>query len=122
MINKALLFMFFCFLLTACSGSDGDVRDIPAPDSNNPEIRLKADVWQMMEGTRATTYDNAALQSNGFKCAVYEINTITPYIASVNVNWGGSGWAFSDGSHEWHPDGTPCYKCCPAYGLQNNAA
>lgn len=60
----------------------------------------------MMEGTRATTYDNAALQSNGFKCAVYEINTITPYIASVNVNWGGSGWAFSDGSHEWHPDGT----------------
>lgn len=122
MINKALLFMFFCFLLAACSGSDGDVRDIPAPDSNNPEIRLKADVWQMMEGTRATTYDNAeALQSetSGFTCYAYTANSTTVNtdagINGSNVKWNStnSAWEFQDGPdpHRWPDSGSLDFFC-----------
>ena len=122
MINKALLFMFFCFLLTACSGSDGDVRDIPAPDSNNPEIRLKADVWQMMEGTRATTYDNAAAlqgEESGFTCYAYnanstEVNTDAG-INGSNVKWNStnSAWEFQDGPdpHRWPASGDLDFFC-----------
>ena len=122
MINKALLLMFFCFLLAACSGSDGDVRDIPAPDSNNPEIRLKADVWQMMEGTRATTYDNAeALQSetSGFTCYAYTANSTTVNtdagINGSNVKWNStnSAWEFQDGPdpHRWPSSGDLDFFC-----------
>lgn len=111
--------MFFCFLLAACSGSDGDVRDIPAPDSNNPEIRLKADVWQMMEGTRATTYDNAvALQAQGsFTCYMYDANTtttnaeITTNPDQVNWNSSTSNWDFANGPHRWPASGSLDFFC-----------
>lgn len=122
MINKALLLMFFCFLLAACSGSDGDVRDIPAPDSNNPEIRLKADVWQMMEGTRATTYDNAAAlqgEESGFTCYAYNANSIEVNtdagINGSNVKWNStnSAWEFQDGPdpHRWPSSGDLDFFC-----------
>ena len=59
MINKAQLLMFCSLLLAGCSG-DGDGRDVPVSETDKTEIRLAADVWNVMEGTRATTYDNAA--------------------------------------------------------------
>jgi hypothetical protein len=60
-----------------------------------------------MEGTRATTFDNAAaLQTEAhFTCAVYNANSTTPYISATTVNWVTSEWLFSDGKHYWPVSG-----------------
>ena len=74
-------------LLSACSNDD---TNSPADTSNDaPEIRINADVWQVIPGTRATTYDNAeALQTEGsFACTTYYANTITPYFIDAVANW-----------------------------------
>ncbi len=90
-------------LLAACS--DDDKADKP----KNNEITLDADVWQMMEGTRVTTFDNqAALRTEShFTAAVYQGNTATPYINTTTVDWDGtnSKWVFSDGKHYWPASG-----------------
>ena len=67
-------------LLAACGSGSDSFDDEPqnvADNASLQEIRLNANVWHMMEGTRATTYDNqAALQTAGhFTCAVYQENT-----------------------------------------------
>lgn len=88
-------------LLAACNGSD-DVSDLPdgSGSAKADEIRLNADVWHVMEGTRATTYSNATdLQAVGqFTCAAYEANTTTAYInpANTTTDWTGSGWVFKN--------------------------
>lgn len=89
-------------LLAACNGSD-DVSDLPdgSGSAKADEIRLNADVWHVMEGTRATTIDGGTLTSGSFKAASYVENTITAYINPVQVNWSDSKWNFSDGKHYW---------------------
>lgn len=95
-------------LLSGCSGDDGGSSEGVAVSD---EIRLRADVWQMMEATRAATYYNTsdALQTEGsFTCAVYQAGTATPYIASTAVNWDDDTdeWLFSDGKHYWPATGS----------------
>lgn len=96
-------------LLTACSGggSSSEELDSPAPNPTpnptpeNQEIKLNANVWNMMEGMRASTYDDqAAIQKEGsFTCAVYNAGTTTAYITPTAVNWSDPQWLFSDGKH-----------------------
>ena len=83
----------------------GCTDDMPDTSAEANEIRFRADVWRVMEGTRATTFDNAAaLQTEGsFTAAVYTENTTTSYVNATTVNWNGSTskWEFSDGKHYW---------------------
>lgn len=105
-------------LLTACSsgGNGSEELDPPAPNPTpnptpeNQEIKLNANVWNMMEGMRASTYDDqAAIQTEGhFTCTVYQANTTTPYINTTTVDWNGdptNKWLFSDGKHYWPATG-----------------
>lgn len=94
-------------LLAACNGSD-DVSDLPdgSGSAKADEIRLNADVWHVMEGTRATTYSNATdLQAVGqFKCTAYLENSLTPYISTTTVDWdnGDNRWEFNHGSDHYY--------------------
>jgi hypothetical protein len=92
-------------LFSACSSDDMNATPATTPDS---EIRFNPSVWQVMEGTRTTTYDNAtALQNEGsFTCEVYEANSLTPYINQIQVDWDNSNWVFSDGKHYWPATGS----------------
>ena len=94
-------------LLAGCS--DSDDNDKPTDeDTPQQEIHLDADIWQVMEGTRTTTYDNAtALRTEGsFTCAVYQANTTTAYVSPTAVNWSEAEWLFSDGKHYWPASGS----------------
>ena len=88
-------------LLPLGCNNDDDIRK----DDVVNDIRLKVSGWQVLPGTRAATFDNAAaLQSEGtFTCAVYNAETTTSYVSSTAVNWDGSEneWLFSDGKHYW---------------------
>lgn len=99
------LVMLAAMMLTGCgSGSDG-FDDGPQDAAESPqEIRLKADVWQVMEGTRATTYDGGTLSSGSFTAAAYVENTTTAYISPVQVDYT-SQWEWSDGKHYWPASG-----------------
>ena len=94
-------------LLAACNGSD-DVSDLPdgSGSAKADEIRLNADVWHVMEGTRATTYSNATdLQTEAqFKCTAYLENSLTPYISTTTVDWiaGASRWGFNSGNDHYY--------------------
>ena len=114
--------IIFAGLLTAAilllSGCSRDDESVPfSGPGKQPEIRVDADIWQMMDATRAagaTTYDTDVLHTEGFTCTVYKQNTTTKYkdednnpIDGTAVNWNGSGWAFADGTHKWDPNDTP---------------
>ena len=102
-------------LLTACSGggSSSEELDPPTPDPTpnptpeNQEIKLNANVWNMMEGMRATTYDNVeVLQVAGFKTYVYVDGETTKYIDGSTVSYADSQWSFDDGKHYWPASGS----------------
>lgn len=97
---RFLGFLPAALLLSACSSDE--VPDTPS------EIRLDAQVWSVMDGTRATTFDNAAaLQTEGhFTCAVYNENTTTAYISPTQVDWSTNKWEFHDGKHYWPASGS----------------
>ena len=115
--------IIFAGLLTAAilllSGCSRDDESVPSSGpGKQPEIRVDADIWQMMDATRAagaTTYDTDVLHTEGFTCTVYEQNTTNMYededrnqIDGTAVNWNGSGWAFGDdNTHKWDPNDTP---------------
>lgn len=85
------LLLAVAVLLSACSSDDTNTTSATSDDSS--EIRMDASVWQVMEGTRATTFDDAeALQTAGFKCVVYNDNETAEYITPVNVDWDGDSW------------------------------
>lgn len=90
-------------MLTACSNSDSTDESTDASPQN--EIRLKADVWHVMPGTRATTYAGGEQTSGSFTAAAYVENTTTPYINPVQVNWDTNKWAWNDGKHYWPATG-----------------
>ena len=100
--------MMLAVMLAACSNSDS-TDDITDASPQN-EIRLKADVWHVMPGTRATTFDNpTALQNEGsFTCYAYNGETTTTFINGSTVNWIGSEntWAFADGKKYWPATGS----------------
>ena len=110
MKQSILFFQKLCLLLSAilllagCSGSDSEEQE--KDGDSQPEIRLNAEVWNMMEGTRATTFDGGTLSSGSFTAAVYVANSTTPYISPIRVDWSGSEWLFSDGKHYWPSSGS----------------
>lgn len=92
--------------LTACSDDD------PVAGISDDEIHFQADVWQVMEGTRATTYDDiAAMQASTekFACYAFVDGSTNLYIdGSVStVSWNSieSKWLFDDGKHYWPASG-----------------
>ena len=93
-------------LLAACS-TDDDVTD---NGGGATEIRLNADCWQVMKGTRAGTFDNAAQlqdETGGFMCSVYDYGTTMPYFDAVSVIYDNEedAWKFQDGKHYWPATG-----------------
>jgi len=102
-------------LLTACSGGGSSSEELdpptpnptPSPTPENQEIKLNANVWNMMEGMRASTYDNVeALQNAGFKTYVYVDGETTKYIDGSTVSYADSQWSFDDGKHYWPASGS----------------
>lgn len=93
-------------LLAACNGSD-DISDLPdgSGSAKADEIRLNADVWHVMEGTRATTIDGGTLTSGSFMASSYVENTNTKYINPVQVDYVTDKWVWSDGKHYWPASG-----------------
>ena len=97
-------------LLAGC-GSDS-ASDVLIAPTGKAEIKVYADIWQMMDGTRATTFDNAAaIQAEGsFTCTAYNAGTTTVNTTDSNVNgsqidWnaGSTSWVFHDGQHHYWP-------------------
>lgn len=108
-----LLLALTC-LLTACSsgGNGSEELDPPAPNPTpnptpeNQEIKLNANVWNMMEGMRATFYDAGTITSGSFTASAYVENTTTAYINPTTVNWNSTEWQWSDGKHYWPASGS----------------
>lgn len=89
-------------LLAACSTDDDGIDN----GGGATEIRLNADCWRVMEGTRAVTYDSdAQLQASSFACYAYEDGTTTQYISGSTVSYSDSQWTFDDGKHYWPASG-----------------
>lgn len=95
-------------LATACSKDE--TEDGQRTDISDKDIRMNVDVLRVMEGTRATTFDNpTALQNEGsFTCYAYNGETTTTFINGSTVNWIGSEntWAFADGKKYWPATGS----------------
>ena len=104
MTKKLITLTLAASLLAACSKDDGKSSEQAGVEEDS-EIRLNADVWQMIEGTRATMYDGGTLTSGSFTAAAYVDNTTTPYINPVQVDWSVSQWVWSDGKHYWPASG-----------------
>ena len=113
-------------LLAACSS---DIT--PDTSAEADEIRFRADVWQVMEGTRATFYTPGTQTSGSFTCAAYNAGSTTQYIAPTTVSWVTDRWEFSDGKHYWPATGrldffaympttVPSYLSTPTYTTARN--
>lgn len=103
------------FVFSACSNDD----TTPTPNNTpNSEISLNADVWRMLEGTRATTFDGTSdLQSLAhFYCAVYNAGTLTPYFTPGQVSYSESQWTFDSGKHYWPAEGSLDFFAYAPYG------
>lgn len=104
-----LLLLITAFVLSACSSDDTNTTPNAANDS---EIRFDVGVWNMMEGTRATTFDGGTLTSGSFICTAYDANTTTvnsvANISGTTVNWNStnSSWEFNGGSRYWPASGS----------------
>lgn len=115
-------------LLLAIGCSSDNSNDVQV---SNKDIHVNVDVWRMMEGTRATTFNNnPALQNEGsFKCYAYRGGTATAYINGSNVNWVTDKWLFEEGNHRWPsydldffaymPASLPDYISAVNYAAQN---
>lgn len=93
-------------LLTGCSGdSDSDISPDPTPSTGKSEIKVNADIRQMMEGTRLTKIDNNTdLQSEDLKIYAYYHGTSNAFLSGVKLHYTGStpAWQFWDGSAQLH--------------------
>ena len=97
------LLLTAALMLAACSSDSTD----DAPDQlQHDEIRLKADAWQFMAGTRATTYNSTNLQSEAFTCYAYQAGTTTKYIDGAPVSYTDGNWSFTDGKKYWPATGS----------------
>lgn len=111
----AMMLLATGFIFSACSNDD----TTPTPNNTpNSEISLNADVWRMMEGTRATTFDGTSdLQSLAhFYCAVYNAGTLTPYFTPGQVSYSESQWTFDSGKHYWPAEGSLDFFAYAPYG------
>lgn len=110
-----LLLLITAFVLSACSSDDTNTTPNAANDS---EIRFNPEVWKMLEGTRATTFDGTSdLQSLAhFYCAVYNAGTLTPYFTPGQVSYSESQWTFDSGKHYWPAEGSLDFFAYAPYG------
>ena len=96
---KAKWFILAAILLSGCSGDDS-----PNHANNNngkdSEIHFNADVWRVMEGTRATTYSAGAVDGS-FKVYAYYYNTTNCYIEGEVVNYSGGVSSWNDTPQRW---------------------
>ena len=101
-------------MATACSKDE--TEDGQRTDISDKDIRMNVDVWRVMEGTRATTFDNqAALQTEGsFTCYAYRGGTKTPDIDGSLVRWVTNEWIFDDGNHRWPSGSLDFFAFMPA--------
>ena len=105
-IGCATVMLLTAGLLAACSTDDDGIDN----GGGATEIRLNADCWQVMKGTRAATFDNAQqleAETGGFMCCVYDYGTTTPYFDAVSVRYDDEedAWKFQDGKHYWPATG-----------------
>ena len=115
-----LLLLITAFVLSACSSDDSDTPS--SPNSTDSEIRFKPSVWQVMEGTRATTYDSdAALQAGTFKCYAFVDGdaSATQYISGSTVSYANSQWSFDDGKKYWPETGSLNFFAYMPANLEN---
>ena len=87
-------------LPAGCSVSDEDPETAP---ETQDEIRLNADVWQVMDGTRAVTYSDAAgLRGEDLWIDAYYHDTETKYLDGKKLHYDTDDWKFWDGSAQLH--------------------
>lgn len=100
--HKAKWLVLAAILLSGCSGDDS-----PNHANNNngkdSEIHFNADVWQVMEGTRAKTYDAGAVNGS-FKVYAYYNTTTDCYINGEVVNYSGGVSSWDDTPQSWPED------------------
>lgn len=97
--HKALWLVLAALLLSACSADDAS--DSPVDKDKASEIRLSANVWRVMEGTRATTYEGGTLTTGNFTCAAYWAGRTDSYIAPTTMTYVTDHWTFDGGSRYW---------------------
>ena len=105
--TKHLTLVLLTLLFAGCS-SDSPNDSQSTHQDNKDEIKLNAQVWQVMQASaprRATTYDGGTLSSGSFTASAYVENTATSYINPVQVNWNTDKWVWSDGKHYWPATG-----------------
>lgn len=95
------LWLLLSLLITACSKDGADGSDVTKPNEETKEIGIKPDVWKMTEATRATTYDNTTLQTEGFTVYAYRENTITAYIDNKTVSYDAPNWIITGRPYYW---------------------
>ena len=78
---------------------------MPDTSAEANEIRFRADVWRVMEGTRATTFNGGTLTSGSFTASAYNAGTTTAYFSPTTINWVTDKWVFSDGKYYWPSSG-----------------
>lgn len=105
------IFLLSAMLLIGCSGDDSPNAD---PTGDEKEIRLNAEVWQVMEGTRATTYDNSTLTSGSFKCYAYNDGETSLYLNGLTVSYSAGRWSFDAGSQVWPDNALNFFAHMPA--------
>ena len=106
--HKAKWFILAAILLSGCSGDDSP-NNTNTNNGKDSEIRFNADVGRMMEGTRATTIDNTALQDQDILIDAYHHDNGTAYLSNAKLHYD-SSWKFWDSStssqlHYYWPEG-----------------
>lgn len=111
--HKAIWLVLAATLLPGCSGDDS-----PNQANNNngkdSEIRLNAEVWRVMEGTRATTYDGSTITSEPFKCYAYNDGGTSPYLDGLTVSYSAGQWSFDAGRQVWPDNALNFFAHMPA--------
>lgn len=104
--QRISLLLSALLLLAGCSSSDSEEQE--KGGESQPEIRFNADVWQVMERTRATTFDNAtALQTEGtFTCYAYNhaLTTVYESVSGATATWSSTYWSIA-GRPTWPESG-----------------
>lgn len=106
-LNFGTLLLAGGLLLLATACSKDETENGQSTDIIDKDILMNVDVWRVMKGTRATTFDNStALQSENFKCYAYNGGTTTAYIDGSSVSYADGKWSFTDGKKFWPTTGS----------------
>ena len=101
-----LYFCFYALLIAFASLFSGCSADDSTPSEVADEIRVNAEVWHLVSGTRVNFIDGGTLSSGSFVAAVNESGETDVYISPTTVNWVTDHWEFSDGKHYWPATGS----------------